>query len=86
MKIITLILCLCLSASLYSQTADQLKQAQDQLKNLTPEQKKMMEQMGINTDPMSAIPKGTDRIRPSRMRTIIFRRKTMRASPRQKPY
>lgn len=60
MKIATIILLMGFCIPVFAQTPEQLKEAQEMLKKMTPEQKKMMEQMGINPDPMSVIPKGTD--------------------------
>jgi Flp pilus assembly protein TadD len=60
MRFTLIILVLGLSLPVFSQTPEQLKEAQEMLKKMTPEQKKMMEQMGLNPDPMSVIPKGTD--------------------------
>lgn len=41
-----------MSLWLAAQTPKQIKQAQEMMDRLTPEQKKMMEPMGINPNPM----------------------------------
>jgi Flp pilus assembly protein TadD len=60
MRFLYVCLLLNLFIPAFSQTAEQIKKAQEQIDKLTPEQKKMMEQMGISTDPMKMMPKGAE--------------------------